>query len=164
MSEDFTNILTQISSGPTNKQVQELGTILGITLEIVINAVDMLEANFNNINSSLNARMDSIESRLQSLGAGPATISQPPIIKQQIPAPGQMDEDTPMAPLTTPVPEFTSAPPVTGPPGQVQAVPSVPGQPQQPEQPPRPISPINIRRALNSEIKQLFAKMRTQTE
>jgi hypothetical protein len=158
MSEEFTNILNQISSGGTNKQVQELGLILSRTLEIVINAVDMLEANVNNLSS----KIDSIEQRLNTMGsvARTATATQFPEIAPSVMSP--VDDSTlESTPQSTAAQTQQNIPQSVPPqPGQVQATPAAPAA----QQPPRPISPINIRRALNTEIKQLFSKMRAQSE
>ncbi|MHA1408929.1 MAG: hypothetical protein ACTSQY_01185 [Candidatus Odinarchaeia archaeon] len=160
MSEEFTNILNEISGGGTNKQVQELGLILSRTLEIVINAVDMLEENLNNINSTLNARIDQLEKKINSLSTASVPTTPPTTVSTPATTPTATGTQEPTEESATP-PAVPSATEPAQQPTQVQATPAPVSQPKPA---PKPISPINIRRALNTEIKQLFAKMRSQTE
>ncbi|MHA1754091.1 MAG: hypothetical protein ACTSYR_01065, partial [Candidatus Odinarchaeia archaeon] len=167
MSDDFTNILSQISEGSTNKQIQELGMILTRTLEIVINAVDMLESNLNSINASLSARIDALEKKIQELvSAGGSLSTTPQAIDTGVSPSKQIPETTPQQEATTAVQstENSSDTPMTTTPSQPaipQAPPAAPATMQTSQvEAPKPISPINIRKALNTELKQLFSKMR----
>lgn len=170
MGEDFTNLLSHISGQSTNKQIQELGMILTRTLEIVISAVDMLEQNLNNMNAALDQRISSIEQKLSKMSGEtyPAPGQQAPIARPAVEAKKHVTEEVieeeelpPEAPVYSPPP--TSAAPATAQP-QAQGPPGS-GVPQQaPQTPPRPMNPINIKQALNSELKQLFTKMRSQSE
>ncbi|MEM2109925.1 MAG: hypothetical protein QW327_05520 [Candidatus Odinarchaeota archaeon] len=173
MSDDLSDLLSHISGQSVNKQVQELAMILTRTLEIVINAVDMLEQNLNNLSSSINQRLSMLEQRVNRIAGGGVTPQAVKPVVQSAPAPSRkpvireepVEEESlpPEEPVYTPpqVSQQARAAYPTQP--AAYAAPAVAPQTQEP-QPPRPINPINIRQALNTELKQLFTKMRSQTE
>jgi len=174
MSDDLSDLLSHISGQSVNKQVQELAMILTRTLEIVINAVDMLEQNLNNLSNSVNQRISMLEQRVNRIAGGTVTPQAVKPTVQSPPAPGRkpvireepVEEEAlpPEEPVYTPPPAPQQARAAYSTQPAAYAAPAGAPQTQEPQPPPKPINPINIRQALNTELKQLFTKMRSQTE
>ncbi|WEU40005.1 MAG: hypothetical protein OdinLCB4_005915 [Candidatus Odinarchaeum yellowstonii] len=168
MGEEFSDLLSHISGQSVNKQVQELAMILTRTLEIVINAVDMLEQNFNNLSNSVNQRISALEQKINMIGVGEAKPQVTPVIQTASVVskrPVVLDEH--VEEVSPPEDAVYTPPPVSQPVRiQPSTPPSAPPIQAPPPPPPaaKPINPINVRQALNTELKQLFTKMRAQTE
>lgn len=169
MGEDFSDLLSQISGQSVNKQIQELAMILTRTLEIVINAVDMLEQNLNNLSNSVNQRISALEQKITMIGLNTAPLQ----AVKQVTHP-TVASSKKSAVLNEPLEEVSAADeptytysqsvqPISSPQAPPPPVPAPQTAPA-PPQTAKPINPINIRQALNTELKQLFNKMRARTE
>lgn len=171
MGEDFVRLIDETLSQP--KRIQEISTILSRVMEIVINAIDMLEQNLNNLSKNLEIKIGVMESRINAIESRASlqvpvstapqdaaartaeTAIRPSGVSPTAPASAPASTSPTPTPATTPTAAPTAAP-GTAPVGAQGGA--------QPPRPARPISPINVRRALNMELKQLFTKLKTQSE
>ncbi len=169
MSEDFSDLLSQISGQSVNKQIQELAMILTRTLEIVINAVDMLEQNLNNLSNSVNQRILALEQKINMIGLNTASMQEVKQVTQPTVASTKKSIllDEPLEEVSAAdEPSYTPSQlvqPISPPQAPASSV-SAPQTAPPPPQVAKPINPINIRQALNTELKQLFNKMRARSE
>ncbi len=161
MSDDFSDLLSHISGQSVNKQIQELAMILTRTLEIVINAVDMLEQNLNNLSNSVNQRISALEQKINMIGlnAVKPQIVKPVVQPTTAPSRKPVILDESLEEEAPPSEEYVHTPTTFS-----QQVTPPPPAASPPPPAAQPINPINIRQALNTELKQLFTKMRAQTE
>ncbi|MFX0097535.1 MAG: hypothetical protein ACFE7E_07230, partial [Candidatus Hodarchaeota archaeon] len=127
------------------------------------------EQNLNNLSKTFEGRIGAIEGRINAIESR-ASLAAPAIAAPQQTAVGSAETPvrpsvvSPTAPTPAPVSASPSHTPAATPataPGQTPGT-AQPGA--EPPPPPRPMSPINVRRALNMELKQLFTKLKTQSE
>ena len=140
-AEEFASFLDSTRKAPMEEKLNAFGDIIEKIMSIVLRIPDLVDQSLGTVNekvSNLQNQVNSLNSQITSLqsGSGVAPAAAPGISAPSARAPG-------------------------GPPGG-SPPPPPPGGPGPAPGPSRPASPVSLRGAIMGELKQLFAKRKTQ--
>jgi len=145
-AEEFASFLDSTRKAPLEEKLNAFGDIIEKIMSIVLRIPDLVDQSLGSIND----KVSNLQNQINALN-------------KQI---SYKSGDTPsLAPSAT-APAATRAlgGPPGGPPSGPPPPPGPPGVPRGPgSTPPRPASPVSLRGAIMGELKQLFAKRKTQS-
>lgn len=145
-AEEFASFLDSTRKAPLEEKLNAFGDIIEKIMSIVLRIPDLVDQSLGSIND----KVLNLQNQINALNRQISNKS---------------GDTTALAPsATAPVAARAPGGPPGGPPSGPPPPPGPPGVPRGPgSTPPRPASPVSLRGAIMGELKQLFAKRKSQS-
>ncbi|MFX1571315.1 MAG: hypothetical protein ACFFB0_01065 [Promethearchaeota archaeon] len=148
-AEEFASFLETTRKAPLEEKLNDFGDIVEKIMQIVLKISDLVDQSLQTVNTrvtNLQNQLTTINNDLTSLKAGgPVTSATSTVSSPALGAP-------------------PGGPPLSSPPGGPPGgPPPPPGGPGSAPAPNRPASPVSLRGAIMGELKELFAKRKSQS-